>query len=341
MTLKVALIGCGRIASYFHAPILGRHGEAALTALVDVSPDAREACGRAAPGALRFRDIDTALRLTPLDAAVICLPPAAHAAAAIRCLRAGLHVYVEKPLALGLAEADAMIAAQAAAGRVGMVGFNFRFHPLVEDARARIARGELGEIVAVRGLFTSERRVLPGWKGRAGEGGGAIADLATHWFDLIPHLTGAALDPDSLRAHERRGAAGGAAAVILTLATGAPVEILVSQTSGLSARRLELLGEKGHLTIDLTDAQPRALERPAGRLARVARLTDRLRALHPRELLHAPGREPSFARALGAFVAAALGRDVEIPDFEAGRRALALAVAAETQASAPSRDEAA
>ncbi len=245
----------------------------------------------------------------------------------------GLHVYVEKPLALSLDEADAMIAAWKAAGTVGMVGFNFRFHPLVEATRRRVAGGEIGRLVAVRSLFSSARRTLPGWKAEAGAGGGALADLATHHFDLIGHLTGSRIDAGSIDAVERQTPSGTIATVSGSLAEGVLVQMLASQTSGHSTHLIELLGETGHLVLDIVnDLSPRPVERPPARLARVHRLADRARLLSPREIMHAPGREPSFGRALSAFVDAALAGRPAAPDLEDGRRALALVTAAEVAA---------
>lgn len=332
--LRVGLLGCGRIAAMVHAPILAARSDVAVAAIADAAPEARDRVGAHAPGAVRFADWSAVLRLAELDAAVICLPPALHAPAAIAAFEAGLHVYVEKPLALDLTEADAMIAAWRAVGTVGMVGFNFRFHPLFDDLRARIAAGDLGALVAVRTLFTSARRTLPGWKADPAAGGGALADLGTHHFDLLDHLTGSRIDPGSLRVEERRGPEGAAATVSARLETGAPVQMLLSQTTGHSSQAVQLFGEKGHLTADVAEHRPRTIESPPGRRARIRRLGERLRALDPRALLAAPGQDPSFGRALAAFVDAARGAPQPRPDLEDGRRALALVEAAE-RAGAP------
>lgn len=332
MTLRVGLLGCGRIAALFHAPILGAMKGIEVTAIADGAAESRDRVGAHLQAATRFSDWNTALAVADLDAVVICLPPALHAPAAIASLQAGLHVYVEKPLALDLDEAEAMVAAWRASGRVGMAGLNFRFHPLIEDARRRREAGELGQLVAVRTLFTSARRTLPGWKGDPRLGGGALADLATHHVDLAAHLAGQRIEPASIRARERRSAEGSSAVLTGAFADGAHLEIMVAQTSGQGGNSLQLLGERGHLTIDLADARPRPLETPPGRLARVRRIGGKLGHLAPAEILHAPGREPSFARALDAFVAAARTGAPVSPDFEDGRRALALITAAERAA---------
>lgn len=335
MPLRVALLGCGRIAQLFHAPVLARLPDVEVRAISDTSPEARDQVGAHFPGAVRFASWQSALEVMELDAAVICLPPALHASTALAAFAAGLHVYVEKPIALDLAEADRMVAAWRNSGRLGMVGLNFRHNPLVRAARTRREAGELGRIVAIRSLMTSARRALPGWKADPLAGGGALADLGSHHFDLVPFLAGEAIVPGSVEAIEQRTTAGSMAVVNAALQEGGLVQMLVAQTSGHGSHLIELLGEKGHLTIDLgVDAAPRPIEVPPGRLARVRRLADRMRLLAPRDLLHAPGREPSFARALAKFVDAARSGDQAEPDLEDGRRALALVQQAEAAAAA-------
>ena len=144
-----------------------------------------------------------------------------------------------------------MIAARDAAGRVGMAGLNFRFHPTAVEARRRLEAGEIGALQAVQGMFTSARRTLPAWKTAVGGGGGAIEDLATHLFDLIPQLAGAPILPESLGGAQVRGPVGSLAMLSGRLASGVPLGLTVGQTTGLSTNRIELMGETGHLTLDL------------------------------------------------------------------------------------------
>ncbi len=324
MALRVGLFGCGRIAGYFHGPVLADLPGVTVTALADTDAANRMAMARILPGATLYADWRRPLELGEIDAAVICLPPRLHAPAAIAAFEAGAHVYVEKPLALTSGEAERMIAARDAAGRIGMVGLNFRHHPLYRDARARIAAGELGAIRAVQTTFTSAARALPGWKAEAGAGGDALTDLATHHLDIAPFLAGSPVAPGSVAVAEQTAGSGGtAAALTARLESGAPLGILVGQTSGHGTHRVEVLGERGHLTIDLSRPRPAPLATPrdAGGPARLRRA---LSGLLPGNL-RSPGRDPSFARALGAFAAAARGEaEAPEPGFEAGARVVAL-----------------
>jgi predicted dehydrogenase len=334
MTLRVGLLGCGRIAQFFHGPILGARPDVLVTALADPVAENRRRLAGAAPGANHHDDWRLPIDLGEVDAVVICLPPALHAPAALHALAAGCHVYVEKPLALTPAEGRAVVAAWRRAGSTGMTGLNFRFNPLLRDARARIAAGELGEVAAVRMLFTSARRTLPGWKTEPGAGGDALADLATHDLDLAGWLLGSPILPASLRAEQVAGPHGAMAVVAARHANGALLSLTAGQVTGQSARRIEVLGARGHLVVDLAQARPRPLDTPPGRFARLQRAAAALRGLAPAELLRRPGAEPSLAAALGHFVAAARAGRPATPDLADGLAALDLVAAAQASAQA-------
>lgn len=327
-------MGCGRVAKHHHGPILARISDAQVTAIIDPDPQARKAMVRLHPGSTFYTDLARPLALGEFDALVICAPPAHHAAAAIAGLDAGVHVYVEKPIAMTLDDADRMIAAATASDRVAMVGHNFRMHPRYRAVRAALERGDLGALLAVRTLFTSEKRELPGWKSTPDGGGDAITDLAVHHFDIISYLTDTTIEPGSITANTIGGAGGSLAQVNGRLETGQPVSITVGQITGQNAHRIELLCEAGHLEIDLFGNADPILSRPAHRMSRRARLGQRLgMARDALDIRHRP--DPSFEAALRSFVHAASGANgqaVNEMPLEIGRRALDLALRAKAAA---------
>jgi predicted dehydrogenase len=161
--LKIGLIGCGRLAQFVHLRVLTRLPGARIVALAD-SDEGRLANAQAmVRGAETFCDYHALLRSDSVEAVVICLPTGMHADAARAAFTAGKHVYLEKPIATDLAGADAVIAAYRASGRVGQIGFNYRYHPAYVEAKRRIATGELGNVVAVRSAFCAAARDLPRW----------------------------------------------------------------------------------------------------------------------------------------------------------------------------------
>ncbi len=323
MTIRVGLFGCGRIAGFFHGPILARLPEVEVTALIDVDAANRKRMAAILPGATLYADWQRPLDLGEIDAAVICLPPKLHASVAVAAFEAGCHVYVEKPLAMNSRDAARMIAARTAADRVGMVGLNFRYHPLYRDAKARIDAGELGTIQAIQTIFTSAARALPGWKAETGAGGDALTDLATHHLDLVPFLAGEVLAPGTVSMQQTPRPSGTMTALSARLDGGAPVGMIVGQSSGLGCHRIEIMGEKGHLNVDLSRRRAAPLATPAEASGR-RRLLRAITGLLP-ENLRGPGQDPSFARALQAFVeAGGGGASSPEPSFEDGARVVEL-----------------
>jgi predicted dehydrogenase len=126
-----------------------------------------------------------------LDAVVVGTPNALHAEQSVAFLEAGKHVLVEKPMARNLAECDRMLAAAARSPGRLMVAHCWRFHPDVLALRARVAAGELGEVVKTRSYG-----VHAGW-GPSGwftdpelAGGGALLDMGVHAIDTTRFLLG-------------------------------------------------------------------------------------------------------------------------------------------------------
>lgn len=136
-----------------------------------------------------------------VDAIAIVTPNHLHAPVAIAALDAGFHVLCEKPMAMSVAEAEAIERAAKGSGRLFALAFTYAGYPLVEEARARVARGDFGAIRLVQAEY------LQGWlsrpidkdgnkqaewrtdPARAGIGG-CLGDIGTHAFQLAEHVSG-------------------------------------------------------------------------------------------------------------------------------------------------------
>lgn len=338
---RVALLGCGRIAQRIHLPVLACGDGFELAAIAEADTGARDACRdtaqRLAGQASRlpaFSDYRELLASCEVDAAVICLPNDLHAQATIACFERGLHVYVEKPLAATLEEGQAMIAACKRAGKVGAIGFNLRFHPLLARLRDRVRAGELGEPVAAHTVFCAARRELPPWKRRRSSGGGALLDLASHHIDLMRFLFDS--DVVEVRALLRNVATEDDTAVItMRLASGVLVTTLVSMAA-VEEDRIAVYGTRGGLVFDRYRSARLAFV-PAVRPSAPA---DRFRAgldafvgvAGTLRTALRPPRETSFAAALTAFGVATRGGAWTGADFDDGLRSLAVVTAAESAA---------
>jgi predicted dehydrogenase len=327
----IGLIGCGRIAQLSHLRVLTRLAGARLAAIAERDPERlREARARA-PGAAAFASPSELLASPGVDAVVISLPTELHAPVSIEAFAAGKDVYVEKPLACDLDEAGEVVRAWRTSGRAGMIGFNYRFNPVVVRLRDELARGRIGEPVAIRTVFSSAARQLPEWKRARGSGGGALLDLASHHVDLVEFVTG--LPVDSVFASVRSLSSEDDTAVLqLTLQGGVPVQTLVSITA-VDEDRIEVYGREGRLAIDrfrYRGLVHTPAHRPQGRGRRVLAEAGRVPGL-ARSVVGGSA-EASFAAALGSFVESVRDRAPVAVDLRSGYRSLAIVAAAEESA---------
>src|SRR5262245_8401904 len=145
--LRVALVGCGRIA-HVHCAYLRQVPEVELVGACDIQRASREQlAGRwQVP---TYVDMDELLDAAQPDIVHVVTPPATHASVSLELLAAGVHVLVEKPMALTTAEADAMVLAAQRANKYLTVDHNRWFDPVVQQARHLLDAGRLGTLVGV------------------------------------------------------------------------------------------------------------------------------------------------------------------------------------------------
>ena len=183
--LSLAVVGCGAVSLLQHLPALERRSDVRLAAVVDPDVERGREVARAhgAEAALVSHE-DLVGR--GIDAAIVATPNHLHAPITIDLLQAGLHVLVEKPMAITAAECDAMIAAADGAGRVLSVGLIQRFSAAARLAKAVIDRGELGRLHG----YEMENGVVFAWPvvsdymfRRDAAGGGVLIDLGVHILD--------------------------------------------------------------------------------------------------------------------------------------------------------------
>ena len=338
--LRLGLIGCGHIARTVHVPILLRLPMAELVAIAEPDRQRREEAARQAPGAEAREDYLELLQMPTVDAVLICLPTALHSEAAEAAFKAGKHVYLEKPVAMDAMGARRVLDAWKQADTVGMIGFNYRFNPLYQEARTWIRSGRLGEIVAVRSVFAAAPHTLPEWKQTRQTGGGALLDLASHHADLLHFFTGLEVKEVTCQT-QSQNAEDDSAVIGMRLAGGLLAQTFVS-LGAAEEDRFEIYGERGKLTVDrfrsvgVEIRGPRQADATWSR--KIAKNWNTLRRspYHLQKRL-AIGFEPSYQRALSHFVTTAHAwvqgeRKVVSPDLADGCRSLAVIAAAEESA---------
>ena len=148
--VRLGIVGCGEVVQIIHLPTLTMlPGQFTVTAVCDVSKAVRDLVGERWGVAARYADYRDLVRSPDVDAVLITNPHAYHAETVIAACAAGTHVLVEKPMCLTLADADAIIAAQAAAGVTVQVGYMRRYAPAFVEA-CRVVREEMGAIRLAR-----------------------------------------------------------------------------------------------------------------------------------------------------------------------------------------------
>ncbi len=139
-------------------------------------------------------DVSTDLAATladpEIDAVDISLPTPLHREVAEQAFAQGKHVFLEKPIALTLEDADAIVAAATASGRVFMVGLVLRFWPEYVELQRRVAAGELGRPLAASAHRLSPPADWADWYADPAVSGGPPIDLMVHDFDQMNWLFG-------------------------------------------------------------------------------------------------------------------------------------------------------
>ena len=186
-TLRMAMVGCGAIAQWHLHAIEAAVPEISVAAAVDVDP-ARAAALAARTGARAFTDLDEALASGTFDAVDLMLPHHLHESVAIRCLDAGMHVLLEKPMAPTVEACERILAAARSTAGVFMVAENAQYWPEVLLVRDLLEQGAIGEVITARAcsfvppleeFFGAEQP----WRfSKAAAGGGVVIDAGSHWI---------------------------------------------------------------------------------------------------------------------------------------------------------------
>lgn len=194
MPVGWGIIGVGRHAERYMADAIRRSPDGELVAAWS-RDRARAEAFAARFGARRAYDDLAAFLADPEVQAVLVLSPnALHVTHTVAATRAGRHVLCEKPMALSVTEAQAMLAACRSAGvRLG-TGFHLRHHPAIREARRRLAAGAVGDLRLVRVSFNVETPVgawSKPWKDDPPlAGGGILYGNGVHALDAVRFATG-------------------------------------------------------------------------------------------------------------------------------------------------------
>jgi len=255
-TIKVGLVGCGRIAQR-HSGLLGKGlvSGASLAAVCDVNREKTGAMGKSY-GVPCYEDFNQMMCKEDIDVVSVLTPSGLHAEHVIALAKYGKHIIVEKPMALTLDSADEMIkACDANACRLFVIKQN-RFNIPVLKLKEALVSGRFGKMVLgtvrVRWCRPQEYYDMDKWRGTWSLDGGVISNQASHHIDLLEWMLG---DVESVFAKSSTALVNieveDTAVVILKFISGALG--IIEATTATRPKDLEgsisILGEKGSVEI--------------------------------------------------------------------------------------------
>ena len=186
MTLRIAVLGTGRIGK-MHAELVARQVPgAALTMVQDINGDTAAAVGEQLD-VPHTTDVDKVLASGDVDAVAICSSTDTHVPFMIAAAQAGKAIFCEKPISLDLAEVDHALAVIASSGVPFQVGFNRRFDAAHASVRAAVIDGSVGDLHIVR---ITSRDPAPPPIPYIEVSGGLFLDMMIHDFDMARFVTG-------------------------------------------------------------------------------------------------------------------------------------------------------
>jgi predicted dehydrogenase len=301
--LHIGVIGAGHFGR-FHAQKIAASPRAALTGICDPNPDRAGLVSRELGG---IPILDRAALYAASNAVVIASPAETHFALATEALGAGKHVLIEKPIAATLDEADQLAALACGTGRILQVGHLLRYSAEHHAISARITRP----------LYIEATRIAP-FKPR-GTDVSVILDLMIHDLDLVLALVNSEIEHVDAMGAAVSSAHEDIANARVRFANGCVATITASRISLKTERKMRLFSEEGYLSADFVARQLTMIGRERG--------------------MPVPGTDGFLLEEVSwqdhdvleaehaAFAASCLDGAPVLVDAEAGRRALAAALA--------------
>ncbi|MCI0336302.1 MAG: Gfo/Idh/MocA family oxidoreductase [Acidobacteria bacterium] len=191
-TVKTALIGAGFVGPH-HIEAARRLGFVEVVAVAGSSQASAETKASKLNIPKSYGNYEALLDDPEVEVIHNCTPNELHLPVTMAAIERGKHVIADKPLALNSADARTMLEAARKKGIVHAVTFNYRYNPLMQQARVMVGRGDLGQVHFVHGGYLQDWLLFPNdYNWRLEKEGGpsrCVADIGSHWCDLIGYLT--------------------------------------------------------------------------------------------------------------------------------------------------------
>ncbi len=192
--IKAALVGLGFMGP-IHIEALRRIGGVDITAIADSDLEKAEKAARHWGIPRWYGSYKELLEQEDFDILHNCTPNHLHFEINAAALRAGRHIFSEKPLAVNTTQSKELVALAKKHGKVNAVGYNYRYNSLVREIHHRIAGGIYGKVLLAHGSYLQDWLLLDtdyNWRVEGEQCGDtrAVSDIGSHWSDMIQYLTG-------------------------------------------------------------------------------------------------------------------------------------------------------
>ncbi|QPL06183.1 MULTISPECIES: Gfo/Idh/MocA family protein [Actinomyces] len=191
--IRLAAIGAGMRFSILHDVLASLPQHFTLTVVADSDPSLLAAATASSPHLQTFTDYTEAVTSPDVDAVLVLTPDWTHATIAMAALGAGKHVFIEKPIATTVADADRLITYASQCGRTLYVGHNMRFMPIVETIKTAIDDGLIGHPQAFMIRHFIGRGgdyFFKDWHCESSRTGGLLIHKASHDLDAMAYILG-------------------------------------------------------------------------------------------------------------------------------------------------------
>jgi predicted dehydrogenase len=191
--IKTAVIGTGFMGRV-HTEAIRRVGNVDVVAVAAHTLDEAKAFAQSVGIETATADYKSLLKDKSIDAVHVCTPNFLHYPVSKEAMEAGKAVLCEKPMTMTVGEARDLVDTADRTGVPNCVNHNLRFYPVVQQIRAMIEAGELGEVLIVQGTYSQDWLLYDtdyNWRVESKANGAlrAMGDIGSHWMDMITHLT--------------------------------------------------------------------------------------------------------------------------------------------------------
>ena len=191
--IRVGILGCGKMGRVY-TDWFSRNPDSKVCAFYNRTREKAEKLSSKHEGSVVFADWEEMIASPDVDLIGICTPSHQHKEQFIAAINSGKHVLCEKPMANDVNDCRSMLEAAEGSGSKAMVGFQMRFHPVVERVGELLKT--MGSIQVIESQLSMYRPEVT-WKHKLDQGGGAMKELSSHLIDMMRKWCGEVLSVSS------------------------------------------------------------------------------------------------------------------------------------------------